>query len=76
MHLNGENKLNVIKWVETRDEHAKVLKIYVHENIYSPGVCLLLPGGYIHAYDQNIQTSLQPHGRSKPNFMERERKFV
>ena len=35
MHLNGENKLNVhvIKWVETRDEHAKVLKIYVHENI-------------------------------------------
>ena len=33
MHLNGENKLNVIKWVESRDEHAKVLKIYVHENI-------------------------------------------
>ena len=33
MHLNGENKLNVIKWVATRDEHAKVLKIYVHENI-------------------------------------------
>ena len=33
MHLNGENKLNVIKWVETRDEHAKVLKIDVHENI-------------------------------------------
>ena len=33
MHLNGENKLNVIEWVETRDEHAKVLKIYVHENI-------------------------------------------
>ena len=35
MHLNGENKLNVItcKWVETRDEHAKVLKIYVHENM-------------------------------------------
>ena len=35
MHLNGENKLNVIKWVETRDEHAKVLKIYVglRENI-------------------------------------------
>ena len=33
MHLNGENKLNVIKWLETRDEHAKVLKIYVHENI-------------------------------------------
>ena len=33
MHLNGENKLNVIKWMETRDEHAKVLKIYVHENI-------------------------------------------
>ena len=50
MHLNGENKLNVLKWVETRDEHAKVLKIYVHENIKSPGVCLLLPGGYIHAY--------------------------
>ena len=24
MHLNGENKLIVIKWVETRDEHAKV----------------------------------------------------
>ena len=22
MHLKGENKLNVIKWVETRDEHA------------------------------------------------------
>ena len=33
MHLNGENKLNVIKWVETRDEHAKVLRIYVHKNI-------------------------------------------
>ena len=33
MYLNGENKLNVIKWVETRYEHAKVLKIYVHENI-------------------------------------------
>ena len=33
MHLNGENKLNVIKWVETRVEHAKVLKIYVYENI-------------------------------------------
>ena len=33
MHLNGENKLNVIKCVETRDEYAKVLKIYVHENI-------------------------------------------
>ena len=33
MHLNGENKLNVIKWLETRDEHAKVLKIYVRENI-------------------------------------------
>ena len=30
MYLNGEN---VIKWLETRDEHAKVLKIYVHENI-------------------------------------------
>ena len=28
MHLNGENKLNVIKWMVTRDEHAKVLKIY------------------------------------------------
>ena len=33
MHLNGENKLNVIKWVETRDEQAKVLNIYVRENI-------------------------------------------
>ena len=33
MHLNGENKLNVIKWVEISDEHAKVLKIYVCENI-------------------------------------------
>ena len=32
-YLNGKNKLKVIKWVETRDEHAKVLKIYVHENI-------------------------------------------
>ena len=53
MYLNGENKLNVIKWVETRDEHEKVLK-------------MLLPGGYIHAHDQDIQTSLQPHGRSKP----------
>ena len=33
MHLNGENKLKVIKWVDTRDEHATVLKIYVRENI-------------------------------------------
>ena len=33
MHLNGENKLNVTKWVETRDEHAKVLKSHVRENI-------------------------------------------
>ena len=35
------------------------------------------PGGYIHVYDFNILTSsLQPHGRSKPNFVEGERKFV
>ena len=54
MHLNGENKINVIKWVETRDEHAKVLKIYVRV----PGVCLLLPGGYIHAY--NISATAWP----------------
>ena len=33
MHLNGDNKLNVIKWVETRDEQAKVLKNYVDESI-------------------------------------------
>ena len=33
--------------------------------------------GYIHVYDYNIYTSsLQPHGRSKPNFVEGERKFV
>ena len=33
--------------------------------------CLLLPRGYIHVYDHNIQTSssLKPLGQSKPKFM-------
>ena len=36
----------------------------------SSGGCLLLPWGYIHVYDHNIQTSsLKPLGQSKPNFM-------
>ena len=37
----------------------------------SSGCCLPMPLGYIHVYDNNIQTSssLKPHGQSKPNFM-------
>ena len=36
-----------------------------------PGGCLPLRQGYIHVYDQNIQTSssLKPLGQSNPNFM-------
>ena len=39
-----------------------------------------LPRGYIHVYDHSFQTSLKPHGQSKPNFMwsllgKREHKF-
>ena len=49
MYLNGENKLNVIKWVETRDEHAKVLKIYVHEKFSPQGFVCSCPGAiYMH----------------------------
>ena len=37
----------------------------------SSGVCLLLPMGFIHVYDHNIQTSssLKSLGQSKANFM-------
>ena len=37
----------------------------------SSGGCLPLLRGYIHAYDQNIQTSssMKPLGQSRPNFM-------
>ena len=36
----------------------------------SPGGCLPLPRGYIHAYDHNIQTSSwKPLSQSKPHFM-------
>ena len=54
-----------------RKRNRNEQKIYVHENIFAPGGCLPLPRGYIHVYDQNIQTSSfwKRLGQTKPNFM-------
>ena len=51
--------------------YANGQKIYVYENILSPGGCLPLPRGYIHVYDHNIKTSssLKPLDQSNPNVL-------
>ena len=81
MHLNGQNwktSFNGRKLARSEQMDRR----FVYENILGPGGCLLLSRGYIHVYDQNIQTSsLKPLDHSKPNFMwiilrKRERKFV
>ena len=71
MHLNGKNRkmsFNGSKLVrnEPMDRIVMFMKI-----LWAQGGCLTLPQGYIHVYDQNIQTSssLKPLCQSKPNFM-------
>ena len=66
MHLNGE------KWEMSFNGRklarmSKWTKSYAYDNILGLGGCLPLPQGYIHVYDQNIQTSssLKPRGQSK-----------
>ena len=71
MHLNGEHRkmsFNVRKLARNEQMNRS---IYAHDNILGPGSCLALPRGYIHLYDQNIQTSssLKPLGQSKQNFI-------
>ena len=53
MHLNGENKLNVIKWVETRDEHAKVLR-FLSMKTFSPQGCVCSCPGAIYMHMTKI----------------------
>ena len=68
MHLNAKMSFNGRK-LAMNEQNGQ--RIYAYDNILGPGVCLPLPRGYIHVYDQNIQTSssLKPLGQSKPNFM-------
>ena len=66
MHLNGENKSNVIKWGKTCWEYANGQKINVYENNFDPRVLSApAPGLYTYVYDHNIQTSssLKPLGQ-------------
>ena len=70
MHLTGKNmKMSFNGRKLARNKQIE--RIYVYENILGPGGCLPLPRGYLHVYDQNIQTSSfrKPLGQSKPNFM-------
>ena len=73
MHLNGENKYNVIKWGGGGGARSMQMdrRFMFMKNILTPGGCLPQARGYIHVYDHNIQTSssLKPFGQLKPNFM-------
>ena len=71
MHLNGKNrKMSFNGRKLARNERMDRIFMFF-ENILGPVGCLPLPWGYIHVFDQNIQTSssLKLLGQSKPNFM-------
>ena len=67
MHLNGEIELKCDFKDKTCRKWANGQNIYVFEKKLSSWGCLLLPCGYIHVYDHNIQmsSSLKPLGQSK-----------
>ena len=72
MHLNGKNRKMSFNGKKKLASNEPMDRRFIFfENLLGPEGCLSLPRGYIHVYDNNIQTfsSLKPLSQSKQNFM-------